>query len=392
MTPQPWPRSGTGTARDGKAKFDLSRFDPAYFERLRERVTAAASRGLYVSVMLFEGFSLHLTALPDNVEGHPFHAANNVNDIGITSIVDYQVLPLEPRIQRLQEAYIRKVVDTVHDLPNVLYEVANESSGVDGDAVVFPDGTRIETPIGDSTAWQYWVIDVVKRYEREQGYDAHPIGMTYLYPVAEQSKANDPLWASPADWISPGMDDNANPGEGRWFTDPPANDGSKVVLSDTDHYAPFGADALWAWKSMLRGHNPLLYDLGIIDVARTRDPSPGAPPYESNEPARHAMGDTRRFAERIALARMEPRGDVSSTGYALVERGREYLVLQPAASAPFMVTLDAGTYAVEWYGVNVRAAVRTDDVTIRSADTGHTFIAPAGAAGPAVLYLKRIEA
>jgi hypothetical protein len=51
-------------------------------------VTAAGDLGIYVSVMLFEGFSLHLTAAPDNVEGHPFHAANNVNGIGIASFDD----------------------------------------------------------------------------------------------------------------------------------------------------------------------------------------------------------------------------------------------------------------------------------------------------------------
>src|SRR6266540_5823191 len=85
---------------------------------------------------------------PDNVEGHPFHAANNGNGIAITSIVDYQVLPLDPRVQALQEAYIRQVVDTVHDLPNVLYEVANESSGDDRRGrsvprrVVHPDAGR----------------------------------------------------------------------------------------------------------------------------------------------------------------------------------------------------------------------------------------------------------
>lgn len=45
--------------------------------------------------MLFKGFSLHLAPPPANVEGHPFHAANNVNDIGITSIVHYRVLPLD---------------------------------------------------------------------------------------------------------------------------------------------------------------------------------------------------------------------------------------------------------------------------------------------------------
>ena len=152
--------------------------------------------------MLFEGFSLHLTAPPDNVEGHPFHTANNVNDVGISSIVDYQVLPLPERIRELEEAYVRKVIDTVHNLPNVLYEVANESSGQTADAVTMPDGSRIETPIGDSTSWQYWVIELTKDYERSNGIRQPPDRSVSL-PVADQTKANEPLWNSPADWISP---------------------------------------------------------------------------------------------------------------------------------------------------------------------------------------------
>src|SRR5947208_1007522 len=83
-------------------------------------VSAAGNQGIYVAVMLFEGWALHLSPPPHNVEGHPFYAANNVNNIGIRSIVEYQVLPLEPRVRALQEAYIRQVIDTVHDLPNVL--------------------------------------------------------------------------------------------------------------------------------------------------------------------------------------------------------------------------------------------------------------------------------
>ena len=129
MTPQPWPRTGPGAASDGKPRFDLDRFDEAFFDRLRDRVVAAGRRGIYVGVMLFDGWALHLSPAPDHVEGHPFHAANNVNGVGIGSILDYQVLPLGPRVQALQEAYIRKVVATVGDLPNLLWEVANESSG-----------------------------------------------------------------------------------------------------------------------------------------------------------------------------------------------------------------------------------------------------------------------
>ncbi len=304
MTPQPWPRTGPGTATDGKPKFDLARFDPAYFDRLRERVIAARNAGIYVAVMLFDGWALHLSPAPDNVTGHPFHAANNVNGIGITSIVDYQVLPLDPRVQALQEAYIRQVVDSVHDLPNVLYEVANESSGGGSIDQTFADALGLSDlpEWGDSTQWQYWVIDLLKQYEQQMGYAQHPVGMTMQFPVADQREVNDPLFNSPADWISPGYDDEIftggrhpmEPGSppSRWFDDPPASDGRKVVITDTDHYAAGKGDALWAWKSFLRGHHPILMDFGLIEGVNPPDPTTGTASYAAFEPARYAMGDT----------------------------------------------------------------------------------------------------
>ena len=401
MTPQPWPRTGAGKATDGKPKFDLSRFNEAYFDRLRDRVIAAGNRGMYVAVMFFEGWGLHLSPSPDNVEGHPFFAANNVNDVSIRSIVDYQVLPLDPRIRALQEAYIRKVVDTVHDVPNVLWEVANESSGggkVDKEFAGFLGLDEIPE-WGDSTDWQYWVIDFVKRYEQERSYDAHPIGITMQFPVADQTKVNAPLLASAADWISPGYDDEmfANGGHpmapgsepSRWYADPPAADGEKVIITDTDHYAPGKGDALWAWKSFVRGHHPILMDFGIVDVARPLDAVQGVPPFEAFEPARHAMGDTRRYADRMRLIDMVPSDAITSTRYALANVGKEYLVLQPSDSADaFTVELPRGTYVCEWFSVNARETVAADDVGV-AREGKREFRAPFKEPGPAVLYLKR---
>jgi hypothetical protein len=158
MTPQPWARTGPGVAKDGKPKFDLTRFDPEFFDRLRARVIAAGERGIYVAVMFFDGWAIHLSPAPDHVKGHPFHVKDNMNGVGIESILDYQVLPLDPKVQELQETYLRRVVDVVHDLPNVLYEVANESSGggsADAEfaAVLGQTGTP---DWGDSTKWR-WV-------------------------------------------------------------------------------------------------------------------------------------------------------------------------------------------------------------------------------------------
>jgi hypothetical protein len=82
---------------------------------------------------------------------------------------------------------------------------------------------------------------------------------------------------------------------------------------------------------------------------------------------------------------MEPRGELSSTGYALAEPGAEYLVLEPGDTMdPFTVTLEAGTYAVEWFGVDARQTTLADPVEAAS-EAAHAFKAPSD--GPAVLYL-----
>jgi len=406
MTPQPWLRTGPGEARDGKPKFNLDLFDETYFDRLRERVTAAGNEGIYVGVMLFDGWALHLSPPPDNVEGHPFFAANNINGIGIQSIVDYQGLPLDPRVQALQERYIHKVVDTLHDLPNVLWEVANESSGggtVDQNFAQMM-GFSAAPDWGDSTGWQYWVIDVVKKYERDKGYETHPMGMTMQFPVKDQTRVNDPLFQSRADWISPGYDDEIFT-EGRhpmapdsppshWYDNPPDTKGRKVVITDTDHYAPGKGDALWAWKSFLRSHHPILMDFGIIMGVNPPDPSagsPGVPPYTTYEAARYAMGDTLRYAEKMNLMEMEPRGELSSTAFALANPGKEYLVLQPDPTYdPFTVRLEPGSYTVEWFSVNSRETKSADPITVRQAGNVR-FTTPFSEAGPIVLYLGQTE-
>jgi hypothetical protein len=401
MTPQPWARTGPGTATDAKPRFDLDTFDEAFFARLRDRVAAAGDRGIYVAVMLFDGFGLHLSPAPDHVQGHPFHAANNINQVAIGSILDYQVLPLDPRVQQRQEAYLHKVIDTLHDLPNLLWEVANESSGGGRADPAFTEllGLSTTPEWGDSTAWQAWVIDTVKRHEQAMGYDRHPIGMTMQFPVADQTRVNQPLYDSRAEWISPGYDDEVFAGgapppqapgapPSRWLVDPPAADGRKVVVSDTDHYTR-GGDALWAWKSFLRGHHPILMDYGLIGGVDPPDPGAGGPmAYAAFEPVRWAMGDTLRFAQRINLLAMAPRADLGSTGYALANPGQEYLVLQPSGAGDSLtVRLEPGTYTVEWFAIEGRQTIPGGAITVeRSAATG--FSPPAELSGPTVLYLK----
>jgi hypothetical protein len=59
------------------------------------------------------------------------------------------------------------------------------------------------------------------------------------------------------------------------------------------------------------------------------------------------MGHARKLANRLNLARMQPRDDLSSSHYCLAHSGREYLVYLPEGGE---VTIDLakGTYAFEW--------------------------------------------
>jgi hypothetical protein len=131
-------------------------------------------------------------------------------------------------------------------------------------------------------------------------------------------------------------------------------------------------------------------DFGIIVGVKPLDPSVGDTSFESFEPARYAMGDTVRFAERMNLSAMEPRGELSSTGYALANEGEEYLLLELGeAGDPFTATLSPGAYPVEWYSVKSRETVVADEVKVESS-SAISFSAPFEVAGAAVLYLKGV--
>jgi len=352
--PLPWARTGPGNALDGKPKFDLTKFNPEYFDRLRARVRAAGERGIYVSVMLFEGWGLrhgdrNRAPAPNGwaYHSHPFHPDNNVN--GITSDLNGDGIVLEvhsltsPAITALQEVYIRKVVDTVNDLDNVLYEVANE---------------------GGEKDWNWWVVKMVKDYERTKP-KQHPVGIT-----GHGGERLATMLDSPADWISPGGQDG--------YRDPaPAWDGRKVSLLDTDHIWGVGGNQQWVWKSFLRGHNPIFMDpYGGVVLGERFDPR--------WDPIRKSLGYTLMFAGKMDLAKMQPLNDLASTKYCLANPGREYLVYNPSADAnSITVNLKAGNYNYEWFNPNSGKVESSG--TIEAKDGEQSFPTPFKA--DAVLYV-----
>jgi hypothetical protein len=348
-------------------KFDLHRLNQDYFDRLRNRVIAARDRGIYVAIMLFEGWPLTFVDATWRTQGHPMHASNNINSIngnpdGDTYMEETMESPLPSGVWAIQQAYIEKVVDTVNDLDNVLYEVANE-------AIASNAGVQ----------WQYDVIAKINAYQAGKA-KQHPVGMTFQTDAINGYSAHSVLFDSDADWISPGR--GAPDGE-TYRTDPPVANGAKVVINDTDHLWGIGGDRTWVWKSFLRGLNPIYMDDLESDPRK--------------EDARKAMGHTLAYANRMALAAMTPRPELASVGYCLADPGREYLVYLPPRqrhSIPAVggffrsvVTVDlsaaSGTFQVEWFDPRIGATIADETVT---GGAPRSFTAPFG--GDAVLYLR----
>ena len=343
--PHPWPRTGPGAALDGKPKFDLEQFDPVHFDRLRQRVRAAQEHGIYAAVMLFEGWGLQFVG--NAPACHPFHPQNNISGISGTGVSIHELG--DPKITAKQEADVRKVIETVNDCDNVLYEISNENHPA-------------------STEWQHHMIRFIKTVEKAMP-KQHPVGMTFQY----KGGSNKTLFDSPADWISPNPD-------GGYRDNPPAADGSKVIVTDTDHLWGIGGNAAWVWKSFLRGLNPIYmdcYDGKVLDKNFNR---------KTAEEVRRAMGHALAWSRRIDLAGMTPRGDLASSQYCLAKPGAEYLVYLPDGK-DVAVDLSGATqaFAVEWLDPDTGATRAGEPVRAGGLTP---FTAPFQSRS-AVLYLKK---
>ena len=172
--PNRYERSGTQTGGDGLARFDVTRFNQRYFDRMRERVEAAGRLGIYTAVMLFHGWSIepkqwYLSPGMNPWHSHPLHRDNNVNGLdGDPAGEDHGLLTHTlaiPEVVEVQRAYVRKVIDTVGDLDNVLYEICNEDAATEANSI-----------------WQDDMVDLIHSIEDERG-TRHPVLRTVQWPA-----------------------------------------------------------------------------------------------------------------------------------------------------------------------------------------------------------------
>ena len=331
--PMPYERTGPGLARDGEPKFDLTKFNPMYFQRLRDRIVKAAERGIYASIMMFEAWTIKWAGEDGGSWQYcTYNPENNVNGITDNPVLEngraWGVFSLHcPQILEYQKAFIRKVVDTVNDLDNVLYEVCNE----------VPDRS-------EAMEWQEHLCTYIREYEKSKP-KQHMIGIT----AEGGEQVNEELFRTNADWISPS--------NGRLFEyryNPPAADGSKVILNDTDHLWGHGCEVDWIWKSFTRGMNVLFMDpwepfpedtqwwkIGNITKNQRY--------YYAWDPMRRNLGYTREISLSYDMNRCVPHNELCTSTFCLADPGNQYVCYFPAGGAEGIdLSGTKGMFQIEW--------------------------------------------
>jgi len=374
VTPFPWQRTGPGIATDGQPKFDLTKFNQLFFDRLRLRANALNEAGIYVGIYLFSAEWLNIYRCES--DGYPLTGANNINGIddgyttgprGIGSIA----MTAPNAITDIQDRYVEKVVDTLNDLPNVLWIVSQEAPS-------------------NSVWWNNHLISHIRSVESKRKFQ-HPIGCGAIIAAPDSI-----VYDSDADWVAPSA--RTSPDTSCGIGHPHC----KVNINDSDHsYWEMWLDSPlknrhYAWQNLMTGNQVLFMDPYLVYYPRQSRNMCISPDHQicsAPDPRwdnfRDNLGYILKYSRKLNLTRVKPRSSLSSTDFCLAQTpsaGAEYLVYSPSGGT-FFLDLSAMPVSrklkVEWF--NPSTGVATMGGSIPAGSVSQKFAVPFE--GDAVLYL-----
>lgn len=156
----PWARSGQDKAWDGLSKYDLTKFNPWYFARLRELADRCAEKGLVFVYQAYDNHNVQEAAA--HWAEYAWRAANNINDVGFPEppqwenatqsrhhIADQFYDVTNPVRRPLHALYINHILDVLGDTPNFVLTLGYQFAG----------------PL----PFQQFFIDTVAAWEKQHG-------------------------------------------------------------------------------------------------------------------------------------------------------------------------------------------------------------------------------
>jgi hypothetical protein len=188
----PWARSGQPGYAGGGNRFDLDRWNPEYFRRLRNFLADAEKRGIIVEITLFS--SQYADA---QWAFSPFNAGNNANH---TDPIGWKWINTlnNGNLLAYQERYTRKLVHEANPYSNIIFEIQNEPWSDHGvrmsviNRYLRPPGrdkfpNSVDVPDPAALAWQKRVAEWIESEETKLP-NKHLIAQNYanfLFPVKE---------------------------------------------------------------------------------------------------------------------------------------------------------------------------------------------------------------
>jgi hypothetical protein len=339
----PWARSETPGYAGGGNKFDLTRWDDAYFERLRAFLSQAGKWGIVVELVLFCPF------YEDSMwKISPMNADNNVNGVGNVTHDAVYDRDRNGDLQSVQETLVKKLVTELNGYDNLYFEICNEPyfGGVTDD-------------------WQHRIIDVIVEAESRLS-TRHLISLNIANGSKKIEKQHPAVsifnfhYASPPAAVQENFALNKVIGE---------NETGFKGTGDT-HYR------MEAWEFLLAGgglYNNLDYSFAVgheDGTYRYPDTTPGG----GNEHFRRQINVLKEFLDGFDYIRMNPdegvlKGGLPKNGRTRVlsELGRQYaMYFFGGPGAQPLLVLPTGKYIAEWLSPVTGKVLQSETITAKS--------------------------
>lgn len=351
----PWALSSVDGGYDGK-KYDLDRWNPAYFERLRTFLRRADDRGVVVELVLF----CRMYTDANHWKISPLHPDNNLQGEPWRGLSAQRFMTLDNKaLVERQRAVTRKIVSELRNVPNVYFEIANEPAS----------GPHDSAFAKEVHSWHEAIIEEIVSTESSLPVKSrHMIAYNDHY---ETGRGIGPIPRSQAVHIVNGhylwklADVLAETGEGkavsfdetRWIAHPRFGQYGNTMKP--------ASGRVEAWEFLMGGgaaYNNLNF---AYQVGNEKGPGP-----ESDEFKRY-MRKLKDFVSAFDFVRMRPDSGVlaggipeGSTSRAISEPGRQYGIYIHHSTAArgknryevneqpktldLVLELPAGSYRVEW--------------------------------------------
>jgi hypothetical protein len=331
----PWARSDEAGYAGGGNKFDLNRWDDAYFRRLRDFVAHASQRGVVVEMNLFcpmyEDKQWNLS---------PMNPRNNIQGIGPNERRQVYTLDEHSGLLEVHERMVRRIVEELAEFDNLYYEICNE-----------PYERRVDD------AWQHHIADVITEAESK---------LPHRHLISQNVANGSVKIENPHPSVSIFNFHYAVPPEAV-----AVNYHLNKVIGDNETGFRGTTDDVYrmeAWDFIVAGGGLFNH----LDYSFAVDHEDGTFQYPSTQPGgggaalRKQLKILSRFIHGFEFVKMRPDNGVIKSGVpagisarALVEPGRAYAVYvrplpdtkEPQPVRALAIELPSGNFRAEWVNV-----------------------------------------